>query len=51
MKEKFKALQKLQEFITWVQRQAGQNVKRFWSNNGGEYDSKSSQAWFKETRI
>ena len=29
MKEKSKALQKFQEFTTGIQRQAGQNVKRF----------------------
>ena len=29
MKKKSKALQKFQEFTTWIQRQAGQNIKCF----------------------
>ena len=44
MKEKSEALQKLQEFTTWIQEQAGQNVKRFQSDNGKEYNNKKSQA-------
>ena len=51
MKKKSEALQKLQEFTTWIQQQAGQNIKCFWSDNRREYNSKKLQAWFKKTGI
>ena len=51
MREKSKTLTKLQEFVTWIEPQAGQKVKCLWSNNRGEYDNNKSQAWFKKTGI
>ena len=51
MKKKSESLQKLQEFVAWIQRQFNQKVKRLRSNNGGEYNNKKSHALFKETRI
>ena len=51
MKKKLEFLQKLQEFVTWIQQQFNQKVKRFRSDNGGEYNNRKSYAWFKETGI
>ena len=48
MKKKSESLQKLQEFVTWIQRQSNPKVKRLRSNNRGEYNNKKSHAWFKE---
>ena len=51
MKKNSESLQKLQEFVAWIQRQSNQKVKRLRSDNGGEYNNKKSYAWFKKTRI
>ena len=51
MKEKSESLQKLQEFVAWIQHQPNQKVKHLRSNNKGEYNNKKSHAWFKETGI
>ena len=51
MKEKLESLQKLQKFVTWIQQQSNQKVKRFRSNNKGKYNNRKSHAWFKESGI
>ncbi len=42
---------KLQEFVTWIEWQTDMKVKRLRSDNGKEYKSKRSHAWFEKTGI
>ncbi len=42
---------KLKEFVAMIEREANTKVKRIRSDNGGEYDSKESHAWFRTTGI
>ncbi len=45
MKTKGKALAKLKEWVTLIEKEAKTKVERIRSDNGKEYDSKELHAW------
>lgn len=51
LKAKSQALEKLKWWVGWVEHQTPWKVKRFHSDNNGEYDNWAAKAWFNETRI
>ncbi len=51
LKKKGEALAKLEDFVTWIERQTDYKVKRLQFDNSGEYDNKKAKDWLKVVGI